>query len=136
MTINKLVPAVLAIGALAATVPAVASHTDRAAAQGEAKLAHLLEGRVAGKPVQCLDSSQRRDLEVVDRTALVFKDGDTYYVNRPSGAGFLTWTDVPVFKLYSDQLCSKDLVHLHDRSTWMPGATLSLNEFVPYKRAG
>ena len=33
-------------------------------------------------------------------------------------------------------LCGKDMVHLHDRSTFMPGATLSLGEFVPYKRAG
>jgi hypothetical protein len=41
-----------------------------------------------------------------------------------------------VFKIWGSELCDKDMVHLHDSSTWMPGATLSLGEFVPYKRAG
>ena len=103
---------------------------------GEARLAKLIQGRVAGAPIRCLDTSQRRDLEVVDRTALVFKDGATYYVNRPSGANFLSWSDVPVFKLWGSQLCSNDLVHLVDRSSGMPGAALSMGEFIPYRRAG
>ena len=131
MKLNKLIPATLALAALAAAIPAAAKHE-----QGEAKLAKLLDGRVAGAPVHCLSSFQRRNMEVIDKTALVFKDGDTLYVNRPAGANFLTWSDVPVFKIWGDQLCDKDLVHLHDRSSGMPGATLSLGDFVPYKRAG
>jgi hypothetical protein len=75
-------------------------------------------------------------MQVIDRTALVFKDGDTYYVNRPAGVSFLTWSDVPVFKLWSDQLCKMDIVHLRDRSTGMSGATMNMGDFVPYKRAG
>ena len=131
MTIKKLIPAVFAVAALVAAVPATAAHE-----KGEAKLAKLIEGRVAGKPVHCLSTFQRREMEVVDRTALVFRDGDTLYVNRPSGANFLSWSDIPVFKLWGSDLCDKDMVHLHDRSTGMPGPTLSLGEFVPYKRAG
>ncbi|MBO0749293.1 MAG: hypothetical protein J2O44_02535 [Porphyrobacter sp.] len=136
MTIKKLIPAALAIAALASAIPAIAAHDRGANTKGEAKLAQILAGRVPGKPVRCLDSFQRRNLEVVDRTALVFKDGNTYYVNRPAGANFLTWSDVPVFKIWGDQLCSLDTVHLRDRSSGMPGATLSLSEFVPYRRAG
>lgn len=131
MKLNKLIPATLALAALAAAIPAAAKHE-----QGEAKLAKLLDGRVAGAPVHCLSSFQRRNMEVIDKTALVFKDGDTLYVNRPAGANFLTWSDVPVFKIWGDQLCDKDLVHLHDRSSGMPGPALSLGDFVPYKRAG
>ena len=131
MKLDKLIPATLALAALAASIPAVAKQE-----QGEVKLAKLLDGRVAGAPVHCLSSFQRRDMQVIDRTALVFKDGDTIYVNRPAGANFLTWSDVPVFKIWGDQLCDKDLVHLRDRSSGMPGATLSMGEFVPYKRAG
>lgn len=131
MKLNKLIPATLALAALAAAIPAAAKHE-----QGEAKLAKLLDGRVAGAPVHCLSSSQRRDMQVVDKTAFVFKYGDTLYVNRPAGANFLTWSDVPVFKIWGDQLCDKDLVHLHDRSSGMPGPALSLGDFVPYKRAG
>lgn len=131
MTINKLIPAALAAAALAAGAPAAAAHE-----KGEAKLAKIIDGRMAGAPVHCLSTFQRRNMEVVDRTAFVFRDGDTLYVNRPSGANFLTWSDVPVFKIWGSDLCDKDMVHLHDRSTGMPGATLSLGDFVPYKRAG
>ena len=86
--------------------------------------------------MRCLDSSKRRNLEVIDRTALVFKDGDTYYVNRPAGVDFLTWSDVPVFEIWGGQLCKMDIVHLHDRSSGLRGPSLSMGEFVPYKRAG
>jgi hypothetical protein len=131
MTIKTLIPAAIVLAALASAVPA-----DAAREKGEAKLAKLIDGRVAGAPVHCLSSTQRRNMQVVDRTAFVFKDGDTLYVNRPSGASFLTWSDVPVFKVWGNQLCDKDMVHLRDRSTGMQGATLSLGDFVPYKRAG
>ena len=134
MKTKSLIPAALAIGALAAAVPAIASHdnTDR----GEAKLAHMLDGRTAGKPVECLDAFQRRNMEVVDRTAMVFRDGDTLYVNRPVGVDFLTWSDVPVFKIWGNQLCSKDIAELRDRSTGMRGASVVMGEFVPYRRNG
>lgn len=131
MTLAKLIPSALAATALVAALPVAAANE-----KGEAKLAKLIDGRVAGKPVHCLDTSQRRNLEVVDRTALVFKDGDTYYVNRPAGAEFLSWSDIPVFEIWGGQLCQLDMVRLHDRSTGMRGPTLSMGEFVPYKRAG
>ena len=131
MKIKHLIPAAIALAALASAIPAAAAHE-----KGEAKLAKLIDGRVAGEPVHCLSSTQRRNMQVVDRTAFVFRDGDTLYVNRPSGASFLSWSDVPVFKVWGNQLCDKDLVHLRDRSTGMGGPSLSLGEFVPYKRAG
>jgi hypothetical protein len=128
---QKLISATLALAALAVALPASA-----AGDKGEAKLAKVLDGRVAGAPVQCLGRSQRDRMEVIDRTALVFRDGDTIYVNRPGGVNFITWSDVPVFKIWGDQLCSKDLVHLRDRSTGMAGATMVMGDFVPYRRAG
>lgn len=135
MKATKLIPAALAAGALALTVPALAAH-GRANAQGEARLAAMLSGRTAGAPVQCLNAFQRRHMEVVDRTAMVFRDGDTLYVNRPTGVDLLTWDDVPVFRIWGDELCSKDMAQLHDRSTGMLGATVVMNEFVPYRRNG
>ena len=134
MKLKILVPAILAASALAAGIPAAAAND--AAAQGEAKLAKILDGRVAGKPVQCLTSFQRREMQVVDRTALVFRDGDTLYVNRPDGVSFLTWSDVPVFKLWTSDLCAMDIAQLRDRSTGMPGASMVMREFVPYRKAG
>jgi hypothetical protein len=134
MKIKKLVPVALALAALGSALPAIAANRD--GDRGEAKLAKILDGRVAGEAVRCLDASQRRNMQVVDRTALVFRDGDTLYVNRPSGANFLTWSDVPVFKIWGSQLCAKDFVRLHDSATWMSGPTMVLGEFVPYRAAG
>jgi hypothetical protein len=134
MKTDKLIAAALAIGALAAAVPAVAA---RDSARGEAELARIIDGRTAGAPVDCLTSFQRRNMEVVDHTAIVFRDGDTLYVNRPQGVSFLTWNDIPVFKIWgSNQLCDKDMAELRDRSTGMSGAAIVLNQFVPYRRNG
>ena len=131
MTLSKLIPAAFAVAALACTLPAAAAADEK----GEAKLAKLLDGRVPGEPVRCLDRTRRDNLEVIDRTAMVFKDGDTYYVNRPSGVNFLTWSEVPVFKIWGNELCSMDIVHLHDRSTGMGGASMTMGKFIPYRHA-
>ena len=131
MTRKTLSPAAIAAAALAAGGPAAASND-----KGEAKLAKIIDGRVAGEPVRCLDSTQRRNLEIVDRTALVFKDGDTLYVSRPAGVNFLTWSDIPVFEIWGSQLCQMDIVHLKDRASGIGGPSLSMGEFVPYRRAG
>ena len=135
MKIDKLIPTALALGAFALAVPAFAAHDHNA--RGEAELAKMLDGRTPGAPVDCLSSFKRRNMEVIDHTAIVFRDGDTLYVNRPAGVDFLTWSDIPVFKIWgSNQLCDKDMAELRDRSTGMRGAAIVLGEFVPYRRNG
>ena len=134
MPMNKLLPVAIGFGLLAGTVPAIAATTD--AAPGEAELFQLLEGRVAGEPVRCLSTFQRQNMQVVDHTAFVFKDGDTLYVNRPEGANFLTWSDLPAFETWGSDVCEKDRVRLLDRSSGIQGPILVLGNFVPYRRAG
>ena len=133
MAYGKLIPSILAASLLAAGVPAMAEDKP---ARGEAELAQMLEGRTAGEPKRCLSDTERRSLRVIDGTALVFTSGDTLYVNRPDGARFLDWSDVPVFKIWGNQLCEKDSVELRDSASLMPGPFLFMGEFVPYRRAG
>ncbi len=116
-------------GLALAAVPAAADD-----AKGEADLAKLLEGRVAGEPVKCLGSTRRDGATIIDGTALVFREGGTIYVNRPAGADMLDWDDLPVFRLFGSSLCARDQVELRDRSTLTPGPILLLGEFVPYRR--
>ncbi len=116
---------------LAAT-GALAADENRA---GEAELAELLEGRIAGDPVECLPDSRRDTMQAIDGTAFVFRLGDTLYVNRPSGVRTLDWNDLPVFNSFGSRLCARDRVELRDRSSHMPGPVLLLGEFVPYRRA-
>jgi hypothetical protein len=134
MNPSRLIPAALALAAMVAAIPATAAN-DRAA-KGEAELAKLVDGRTAGQPVRCLSRSDREDLHVIDGTALVFGRGKTLYVNRPAGISMMRWSDIPVFKLFTDQLCQNDMVELRDSSTGMQGATMQMGEFVPYTRDG
>lgn len=102
-------------------------------AAGEAKLAALLEGRTMGEPQRCLSDHERRGMSVIERTAFVFRAGDTIYVNRPNGANFLDDFDVPVFNLFGSALCRLDQVELRDRSSFIGGPTVVMNDFIPYR---
>jgi hypothetical protein len=128
----------LAIAAALLAAPATADESaDQPSAgpsAGEIELAELLEGREAGEPVRCLRQNERDGLQVIDSTALVFRDGRTLYVNRPRNAQFLDEWDVPVFRQFTSSLCELDQVEMRDRSSLMPGPVLVLDEFVPYTK--
>lgn len=104
---------------------------------GEQRLAKMLEGREAGKPVNCIPYSQTQNTTVIDKTAIVYRVGATIYVNRPDNVDKLTDDDIMVTKLYTSQLCSNDTIQLHDRNAGnMWNGFLGLNEFVPYRKVG
>ncbi|WP_338447083.1 hypothetical protein V5F89_04650 [Pelagerythrobacter marensis] len=128
---HRILPALAAL-TIATAGPALAEEPSR----GEARLAEMLEGRVAGEPVHCLHESQRDSIQIVDRTAIVFRDGATLWVNRPSGARMLSNSDLPVFHQYGTQICRHDRVELRDRIGGVAGPILILDSFVPYTKAG
>ena len=128
---RTLIPAILAAAALAAS-PTVSAKEKRTP---EEQLSKLLEGRVAGKPSDCITLSSVDSSQVIAKTAIVYRDGSTLWVNRPrSGADSLGDDDVLVTKTTGSQLCSIDTVQLHDRSTHFWRGFVSLGEFVPYRK--
>ncbi len=128
---RHLIPALLAAAAIAASPAAIA----REKLEPEAKLAKLLEGRVAGKPQDCIPLSTTRSSQIIDKTAIVYRIGSTLWVNRPKGgAESLDDDDILVTKTIGSQLCSIDVVELHDRSSHFYSGFVSLGEFVPYRR--
>lgn len=103
---------------------------------GEEQLAKLLEGRVAGKPVNCITLPQVQSSRVIDKTAIVYGSGSTIYVQRPkSGAASLDSDDILVTQLTTSQLCNIDTVQLRDRNGLFWRGFVSLDQFVPYTRA-
>ena len=123
----------LAVASLAFAAPVAAADTSVADAAGAAELAKILDGRVAGEPVDCIRDSSSSALEIVGGTALVFKRGPTIYVNQPDGANTLDRWDVPVFyKFGGSDLCKLDRVELRQRGSQIPGPSLFLARFVPY----
>jgi hypothetical protein len=122
---------VLAAGAAVLTMPAAQA---REKLTGEAKLAKILDGRVAGKPVNCIPLNAPRDTRIIDKTAIVYDAGSVIYVNRPSNARSLDDDDVMVTQPIAGQLCKLDTVRLHDRSNFFYSGFVGLEQFVPYRK--
>jgi hypothetical protein len=108
-----------------------------AAPPPEARLERLLEGRVAGKPVNCINQRDIWSAQIIDKTAIVYRVGAKLYVNRPrSGASWLDRDDILVTQSFgTSQLCRIDFVRLVDRTALFPSGFVTLGEFVPYSRA-
>jgi hypothetical protein len=102
---------------------------------GEEQLAKLLEGRVAGAPVNCITMRNIGPSTVIDKTAIVYGSGRTVYVQRPRiGATSLDSDDILVTQLTTSQLCSIDTVQLRDRNGHFWRGFVGLDKFVPYTR--
>lgn len=98
------------------------------------RLDKLLEGRVAGEPVHCIPNHQTRDMQVLDKTAIVYGWGTTIWVNVPKNAADLDDDDIMVTRTTGSQLCDLDIVHTVDRTGHFTTGFVSLGEFVPYRK--
>jgi hypothetical protein len=122
----------LVVGALLAASSA-AFASPPGSARGEAELAKMLAGRVAGQPVDCIQQHAIDSAEVLDGTAIVYHEGNRLYVNRPaSGAESLDSDDILVTDTHTPELCSIDVVHLIDRTSRFERGFVGLGKFVPY----
>ena len=128
---RKLLPLLIAGVALAAG-PAQA----RERLSPEAQLARMLEGRVAGEPVDCINLRNVRGSSVIRDTAIVYDAGSVIYVNRPrAGADQLDDWSAQVSRPFGNRLCSIDPVQLIDLTSGSFRGVVFLDEFVPYRRA-
>lgn len=118
-------------GLLAAALPALPAQAARL--EPEARLAKRLEGRVAGKPVNCIPQFRIQSSEIFEKTAILYKAGRTWYLNRPvSGRNFLGRDDILLTDTHSSDLCSVDIVRLLDQGSRFPSGSLGLGQFIPY----
>lgn len=98
------------------------------------QLEKLLDGRVAGRPEHCISSFDTREMQILDKTAIVYGWGNTIWVNTPRNAQDLDDDDILVTRTTGSQLCSLDIVTTLDRSSKFFNGSISLGEFVPYRR--
>jgi len=127
------VPAFVLGVALIAGASAPASQKD---ATPEARLAQALEGRVAGKPVNCIAQSRITRTRIFERTAILYEVGGTFFVNHPRvGAQSLRRDDVLMTRRTTGgQLCRLDTVDLITRASRVRRGSVGLDHFVPYTR--
>jgi hypothetical protein len=123
----------LVLAALALAAPAAAPAEKRS---GEAELARITEGLVAGEPVRCIDTGRFTGSRIVGRTAIVYEGpGRTLWVNVPrAGARSLDDRDVLLTRQFSTSLCRGEVVHLLDATSMTQTGAVFLGDFVPYRR--
>jgi hypothetical protein len=130
----KTFTAALAIAALALTGSAVQAK-QTTAEKGEARLAKMLEGRVAGEPRNCITSFQSRNVQVIDETAVVYDAGKTVWVARPRNPKMLDRFDVLVMERHGPQICANDMMRTIDPTSGFTTGVVFLDDFVPYTRS-
>lgn len=126
----------IAAGLLAASLaPAPLAADDHEMSRGEAKLADMLEGRVAGEPTNCIRTIGSRNIQQIDETALVYRDGNTIWVNYTRTPDSIEDNDVMVIRRFTtSQLCRSDQITTIDRFAGFLTGFIMLDEFVPYTK--
>ncbi|MFU7529089.1 hypothetical protein [Qipengyuania sp. ASV99] len=129
----------LAALALVAAQPAYADEepaaSETAMTEGEARLAKLLEGRVAGEPQNCIRTRPNYRLTVIDDTAYVYGSGRTIYVQRTQNPHHIDDTDTLVSRRFtSSEICRQDIVTTIDPVLGFFTGTVFFDDFVPYTR--
>lgn len=126
-----------AVGLLAA--PAVQADEHQGAenemTKGEKRLTKMLEGRVAGEPVSCIRTVGSRSIAQIDDTALVYKRGDTIWVNYTKTPDAIDDMDYLVIRKFSTmQLCKTDQIETYNRGGDFFSGVIFLDDFVPYHK--
>lgn len=130
--------AIIVVGlalALAGTAAAGSTASRSDIAKGEARLAGMIAGRTAGKPESCINTNRSDKLEVIPGVAVVYDDGGTVYVARPTDPQMLGRNDALVLDRFSPvRLCVQESMKTIDRYDHFPTGVVFLEDFVPYAK--
>lgn len=125
------------LGMIAAAAGLVAMPADaRSRITGEERLAKMIDGRTAGEAKSCIFTGPTSNLTIIDKTAIVYRQGSKVWVNRTQHPEDIDEDDVLVVRKFGgSNLCRTDMVTMADRSTGMFTGAIFLGDFVPYEKA-
>ena len=114
------------------------SYQEQRSPAAMADLARSLNGRIAGRPQDCLSRFAARDMRVIDDNAILYRDGTTTYLNEPPGGcpGLGRPGNAMVTRSSSSELCRGEIIQIIDTSSGIFNGSCTLGEFVPYRMAG
>ena len=101
------------------------------------KAEQALAGRTAGKPVSCIQLNRSNGTQLVDKTALIYKQSrHLWYVNQPDGGRCISLNPNRAITSSTStaQLCANDLITVIDPSSGISFGSCGLGEFVPYTK--
>ena len=100
----------------------------------EADLSRELAGRTAGPPQDCVPASAGDSLVARDAQTLVYRRGDTIWVNRLAAAcPGLNPTSTLIVQVHGSSHCRGDPVRAVEPGQSIPGPTCVLGSFTPWR---
>jgi len=136
MEVAMRIPALLVIASAIGSCTTAPQAPVQLSAREQAELAQLTDGKVAGKPISCLQHYQTDDMITVNESTIAFRNGrSTVYLNGMQGgcpnlrAPYALLTKSP-----SSQLCRGDIAEVVDTSTHMTVGSCVFGDFVPYTK--
>jgi hypothetical protein len=101
----------------------------------EADLSSELAGRSAGPPQDCVPASTGDSLVPRDSRTLVYRRGDTVWVNRLAAAcPGLNPMSTLIVEVHGSNHCRGDPVRAVEAGQSIPGPICVLGSFTPYRR--
>ncbi|MBA3879020.1 MAG: hypothetical protein C0500_04825 [Sphingobium sp.] len=99
-------------------------------------LAKALEGRVPGKPANCISRSQVGGPEIIDnRNILYHQSGARIWRNELTDhCPTLRDNDIVVIETFGDQICRYDRFQVINRNSGIPSPYCILGRFTPYDK--
>lgn len=100
-------------------------------------LESTLAGRVAGKPVDCINLPRvRSSTTFTSPDSIVYRlSNRTVYLNQPAGGCGLRGDPILITRTPSTRLCRGDIVSVVDRGSRIPMGSCGLGVFIPYTKA-
>ena len=110
-------------------------------AERQAEYNKLIEGKVAGAPVDCLPRFDANDMRAIDDQTAVFKGvgNDKVYVTRFGGSCYNLGAPgyALVTKQYGEErLCRGDIARIVQTSAGLTVGSCVIGDFVPYTTPG
>ena len=99
------------------------------------ELADALKGRVAGEPQDCISASSTSGPQIIDERTLIYRDvGKVWRNDLESSCPGLDPGDTLVVVLHGSQMCRRDLFHVREYGSSIPGPRCQLGKFTPYRK--
>ena len=135
---TRLISLILTATSLAACAAGMAGPQPRSL-RAENELKQALGEKVAGHPVDCLQSRSSGDMQIIDDNTILVREGRGTYVQTSHGScaplGSGTYTLVTQ-SFGGMGLCRGDIARVVDLRGGITVGSCSLDSFVPFERPG
>lgn len=132
----RAIACLIGLGVLASctTAPEQVTRTP----EGQRQYEQLIAGKVAGPPVQCLQTYETRDMVPIDDSTVAYRQGGSRviiaHLQSPCaglgrGAAIMVTRDIG-----GSGNCRGDIIEMVDSSSRMTTGSCTFGEFIPYSR--